>query len=261
MNEIPKFAQATVNRLSEAFVEGLKEGDESSTVKLVARVVESRGRSLIHEISEKTFPWTDPQKTGSPLLFQIENKSLESSVEIKLQEILDGEEKKYYPAISAMGRSVAGWGDQMFAQVVKANDLSYDGLPLFSGDRPGNANDLTAHPSEMARVELLMESRTGEDGRPLGIVATVAVVPPGLQRDVSEYFTGSVLVNQDLGPDEWYLVDTSEDNLPPAFICQVRQPPHLDFHQQDWSLFVIGRARGNVGATLPQLVTRCRVPR
>lgn len=215
--------------------------------------------------------------------YTITNKTYEATVGVPREDIEDDNLGVYAPAIQGLGISAATMPDKLVFGLLKDGftQICYDGKPFFAIDHKSgkktysNKGTVALTPETYAAARAKMMSLTDEEGRPLGIVPDLLVVPPALESmarkilnadqidGTSNTFKGSatLLASPYLaGADTaWYVLCTG--NIVKPIVYQLRRKPALvaQTKPEDDSVFMHNSyiygadMRCNVGYTLPQL--------
>lgn len=230
--------------------------------------------------------------------YTLKNKKYESSFKVPMDAIEDDTFGVYRPIAQEMGRQAARWPDDLIADALLngTTRLCYDGQAFFSTSHPIDPADpasavysnyfssgkaLGTDGVNFTAVRAAMIGLKGVDGRPLGIMPNLLVVPPSLEivakTIVSATLTtnggtnvlqslASVLVIPELeaNPTEWYLLDTTRGIKP--FVFQLRRAPRFtprtnvmdDNVVYLQELHFLADCRGASGYSLPFLAVKAK---
>ncbi len=215
-------------------------------LSLLPRMREWVGERIAHNLSANEY--------------ELKNKDYELTVEVERNDIMDDQLGVYAPIVDHIGRSAKKHPDDLMVDLFRngnaAASVTYDGKPFFATDHPVSMSDATAqanygtstalNATNYAAKRAAMMTYKGEDGRPLGIVPNLLVVPPQLEATartilnadmvsdgagagISNVHRGSadLLVIPELSVDAtaWYLLDTSKVIKP--FVFQQRMQPNF----------------------------------
>jgi phage major head subunit gpT-like protein len=277
----------------------------------VAMEVPSAGESVVYSILDK-IPRMRKWLAGSPRAvvnaslrsYALVNDDWELTLEIDRNKFNDAQYGQYTPLMGQMGEQAKHWPDDMIATLLQtgnaATSLSYDQQPFFSTSHPVNMDSTTAgtfsnySATGMAltaanynTVRATMMSYLGADGKPLGVMPSLLIVPPQLEQAGKQILNtdwiapgagfGAIAANAPSqntlrgsagllvipqlanAPTTWYLVATMGGAKP--FIFQNRQAPQFQMYTSanDHYVFkdrkyVFGvDARGAAGFTAPFL--------
>ncbi len=202
-----------------------------------------------------------------------------------------------------MAAQTKRWPDYRLIEVIQGNGLWSDGLPFFDGSHPVNvdkpelstyANDYASgkplNHDNYAFVRMAMMAQIGEDGKSMGVMPDLLIVPPQLEQTalllikasqiapsafgnmddqvgaITNVYQNSaqVLVIPELAneADVWYLADTSKPIKP--FVWALREAPSFAMRVDprdpvvfDRNEYLFGsRARGEAGFGFPFLCSR-----
>lgn len=234
--------------------------------------------------------------------YTVTNKPFELTMSVDKFKIQDDQYGLYAPIVTEMGWQAAKWPDYRLVEIIQANGTWADGKAFFATDHPVNlynsafstyANEFTTTAlnfTNYAAVRQAMMAYKGEDGKPLGIMPNLLIVPPALDltarhilhsdfiapatigNDTSQVGattnvlkgTADLIVMPELAnePTRWYLADTSRAIKP--FIWQLREAPQFAYRISptdpavfDLHEFIYGvEARGEAAFGLPWLCAR-----
>lgn len=238
--------------------------------------------------------------------YTVKNKIYEATLGLKREDILDDQLGVFNMSLDMLGMQAKLWPDTILVDMLQNGHTAgaaygcYDGQPYYSANHPINIDDSSAGTysnysstgmaltaANFNAVRSAMIAWKGEDGRPLGVMPNLLVIPPLLEvaaRQIlqSTFIAPAVAVGQNAastvqsnvltgmadilvhpylsGQDTtWYLMDTRFPIRP--FIWQLREPIHFDyknsptddnvFKRREFLYGVFGR--GNAGVTLPFL--------
>jgi phage major head subunit gpT-like protein len=239
-------------------------------------------------------------------VYTLRNKDFEASIEIDRNDIEDDNLGVFGPIAGQLGEQAALWPQDLIATVLAAAEtstvLAWDGQPFFNASHPVSfvgltsgtySNLLTTTPltsDNYSAARAAMMSYLGEDGKPLGVVPNVLMVPPQLEvkakqivesQVIASVFgsntaaaaidnvnkgTARVLTVPELAAyaDQWYLLDTTKGIKPIIFqnrraaqLTALTNPsdPNVFFHKK----FIYGvDVRGNAGVSLPFLMLKAK---
>lgn len=191
--------------------------------------------------------------------YTLENKDYELTVSVDRNDWEDENLGIYTPLMEEMGRAAAKWPDDLMKTTLQAGTtaLTFDGVSFFNTAHPldpaaTQSNNFTGSPlnaANYASVREKMMCLNGEDGRPLGIMPNLLIVPPQLEQAAriilnAEFVVGTeasstggntnvlrgsadLLVVPELcnQATTWYLADTSRPVRPLVF--QQRKAPQF----------------------------------
>jgi phage major head subunit gpT-like protein len=280
----------------------------------VASEVASSGESVTYPLLDK-IPRLRKWLAGAERIAQnaslrgytLTNDDYELTVEVDRNKIEDDLYSAYSPLMEMMGAQSAGWPGDLIATIMQggaaAASLCYDGQPFFSTSHPVNidgvvagtysnysASGLALNATNYNTARSAMASFNGADGKPLGILPNLLVVPPQLEQVGRQILNadfiaptaafggnaaGAMQTNTLKGSADllvvpqlaneataWYLLVT---NLPiKPFVFQRRKSPTFQQYTDPSSPDVFKRrkyvygtdARGAAGYTLPILAYR-----
>ena len=213
--------------------------------------------------------------------FVIENKPFEATIAVKKEDIEDDQVGIYKPLVEELARAAKTHPDELIASLLENGftNKCYDGKNFFDTHKVGKASytnkdtaPLSANAYSQARS--FMMSIKNEEGRPLGIVPNLLVVPPALEGTAREIVvskminggdnpwagTAEVLVLPYLTSTKaWFLLDISRAIKP--LVLQERQKARFVAVNKDSDDYVFMRReylygvewRGNAGYGLWQL--------
>lgn len=259
--------------------------------KLIPRLRKWVGERVVHNVTARGYA--------------IVNDKYELTVAVSREDIEDDNIGVYSVTIAGMGDQAALWPEDLVKTALQAGatNLCFDGQAYFSASHPVDMDDSTLGtyqnywstgmaltPTNYNTVRAAMMSYKGENGRPLGVVPNLLVVPPQLEAAARQILnadfiapaaaiggnaanvvqnnvlkgSADLLVNPYLAdePTVWYLMDTRKAVKP--IIFQLRDAPALVMlvDPQSENVFfrdeyVYGvRARGAAGYSLPFLAAR-----
>lgn len=226
--------------------------------------------------------------------YSIKNRDFELTLEVDRNKIEDDQLGIFNPMLDMMGQQARKWPDDLIKSLISGGEstLCFDGQYFFDTDHPVDKRDpdkgtqsnlfagtaLTA--ANYAAVRASMAALKGEDGRPLGVLPNLLVVPPQLEGTArtilnAELIGGDtnvwrnsaeLLVIPELAdaPTEWYLFDVSRPVKP--FVFQQRKAPEFTYITRPDSESVFLRktylygvdARGNAGYALWFLAAKAK---
>lgn len=200
--------------------------------------------------------------------FSIENKDYEITVEVDRNDVEDDNYGVHQPKVEMMGMAARKQFDYLLAALMQEGQsrLCYDGQNFFDTDHPTSRFDAAAGLQQnywasgraltldnYVATRAAMMGFLGEDGKPLGVMPNLLVVPPALEHIgrqllMSDYVvntagatpaagaapmgnvmkgTADLLVVPELAgqPTTWYLLDASKPMKP--FVTQTRKAPQL----------------------------------
>lgn len=179
--------------------------------------------------------------------YTIRNKDFEVTVSVPRNDIEDDKLGLYNPSFQMMGQSVASHPDELiFDLLAKAfTEKCYDGKPFYSTDHViggKKVSNMGTAPLSMAAyiaARAAMMSLKNEEGRSLGLIPDLLVVPPALESTANDILiadiisgtkntmqgTAKVLVVPQLAGHDtsWHLLCTSRPLKP--LIFQQRKAP------------------------------------
>lgn len=241
-------------------------------------------------IGEKTI------KALEAFKYVIVNDDFEATVEVDRNDIDDDNLGIYQPQAKGAGQSAKQWPDELVSDAANGAFTTpcYDGQYFIDTDHPVRKADgtvvsvsnkgtkklsvasLAAVQGSIGAAETAMMEFTDDEGRPLGVVPNVLMVPPALKATANTLVTTDrledgkpnpykgafeVVVNTRLtSRTAWFLLDTTKAVMP--FVFQERKAP--EFVQQiDLNSDTVfmrrkyrfgAEARGAAGYTFWQLV-------
>lgn len=193
--------------------------------------------------------------------YELTNNDYELTVEVERNDILDDQIGIYTPVVDMIGQQAKKHPDDLMVDLLRNGNSAtlaktYDGKAFFATDHPVSKSDSTAQANYGTGTALtaanysakraVMMQYKGEDGRPLGIMPNLLVVPPQLEgtgrtilnaemvadgagAGITNIWRNSaeLLVIPELGVDAttWYLCDTTRPIKP--FVFQKRQDPRF----------------------------------
>lgn len=250
--------------------------------------------------------WKGPRvvQNLSEHAYEVPNKKYEGTIQLQRERVeddnLDDFKSRSIPQLAVATRKHP---DDLIIAALLANVLTFDGLSLFNDAHPTFAPaafaqtydnnfvlDLTA--DNFNTVWSAMASIPGEDGKPLGLVGDVLLVPPQLKRvaltimqsttyavpgattagqaaTVDNALRGwaNVVVSDRLAvdPTAWYVIASNWGGLRP-FVYQKRTAPEFVARDNpndptvfDLDMFTYGvRARDAVAPTIPFLIAKSK---
>ena len=230
--------------------------------------------------------------------YTLKNKKYESSFKVPMDAIEDDTFGVYRPIAQEMGRQAARWPDDLIADALLngTTRLCYDGQAFFSTSHPVDPADpasavysnyyssgkaLQADGVNFTAVRAAMISLKGVDGRPLGIMPDLLVVPPSLEIIAKTIVSATLTTNGgtnvlqslarvlvipelEANPTEWYLLDTTRGIKP--FVFQLRRAPRFtprtnvsdDNVAYLQELHFLADCRGASGYSLPFLAMKAK---
>lgn len=223
--------------------------------------------------------------------YTVKNKDFEATVSVGRNDIEDDSYGIYKPMVEEMGRSAALWPDEIVFDLLRQGFTGkcYDGKCFFDAahsDGKVKQSNLGAKKlsfDSYGKARSTMMALTDDEGKPLGIVPNLLIVPPQLEaaalkivkaanyvdkvgeQDVlveniyKDSATLLVLPELAIAPTAWYLLDASRAIKP--FVFQERKKPQFvaitDPHSEKVFMgkeYIYGvDARGNAGYGLWQL--------
>lgn len=223
------------------------------------------------------------------------NKDWEDTLKIERNDVDDNNLGVYTPWVTALGVQARKWPDDMLVTLLQnTTALAFDGQPFWNASHPKNIDDSSAGTysnvftgtaltqANYRTVRATMAGYVGEDGRSLGVVPNLLVVPPQLEDTAKEIVmtglivsggaaienvakgTAQVLMIPELAnePTTWYLLKTNAPVKP--FIVQIRKQPQFvqltdptteNVFMRKQYLYGVD-SRGNAGYALPFLAAR-----
>lgn len=237
--------------------------------------------------------------------YTIVNKAYESTLGLKREEILDDQLGVFNMGLDFLGLEAKLWPDSLVVDLMQNGHTvgkvpCFDGQAFFSASHPVDVDDagkgtfsnysstgmaLTA--PNFNTVRSTMMAYKAEDGRPLGVMPNLLVVPPALELAARQILQGTfiapaaalgqgaantvqsnvlsgmadILVHPYLAGQDttWYLLDTRFPIKP--FIWQLREPVEFTYKNSPTDENVFKRreflygvyGRGNAGVSLPFL--------
>lgn len=231
--------------------------------KLAMRVPSSTGREEYKWLSE--FPrmreWVGDKTLRSLAAhdYTVRNRDFESTVEIDRNDIEDDSLGIYGPQAQMAGYSAKRFPDELIFDLLASGfgQKCYDGKSFFASDHPvggktasnkGTAaldtSTLSKAQASFGAARTALRKLVDEDGRPLGVMPGLLVVPPALDDTARAMMTverledgkaniyrgaAEVLMSPHLTSDTaWFLLDVSRPVRP--LLYQERKAP--DFVQQ-----------------------------
>jgi len=280
----------------------------------VATEVASSGESVTYPLLDKIprlrkwLPGAERVAQNASLRgYTLLNDDYELTEEVDRNKIEDDLYGAYVPLMQMMGTQAALWPGDMLTTIIQngavATSLCYDGQPFFSTSHPVNidgtiagtysnysASGLALSSANYNTARAAMAAFNGADGKPLGILPNLLVVPPQLEQAARQILnadftapaaafgqnaagvmqtntlkgSADLLVVPQLANEAtaWYLLVT---NLPiKPFVFQRRKSPTFTQYTDPSSPDVFKRrkyvygtdARGAAGYTLPFLAYR-----
>lgn len=225
------------------------------------------------------------------------NVDWEDGVELERNHLQDDQLGIYTDAIKLLGQQAKQLWDDAVVEALQAGGatVTYDGQFFFDTDHPVDVydsskgtqtNKYTAKPLSPANYEDVRQKTMtlkGEDGRPLGLIPNLLLVPPQLEATgrrlveaeyVAESSAGVTNINRGSAkllvmpklanePTVWYLAVTTLGIKP--MIVQIRQAPTFVSLDKATDPNVVNQkkyrygsdARGAAGYGLWQMITRC----
>jgi phage major head subunit gpT-like protein len=280
----------------------------------VATEVPSSGESVTYPLLDKIprlrkwLPGAERIAQNASLRgYTLTNDDYELTEEVDRNKIEDDLYGAYIPLMAMMGTQAALWPGDMLTTIMQngaaAASLCYDGQPFFSTAHPVNidgtvagtysnysASGLALNSANYNTARAAMAAFNGADGKPLGILPNLLVVPPQLEQAgrqiLNADFTApatafgqnaasvmqtntlkgsaDLLVVPQLANEgtAWYLLVTGLPIKP--FVFQRRKSPEFTQYTDPSSSDVFKRrkyvygcdARGAAGYTLPYLAYR-----
>ena len=183
--------------------------------------------------------------------YTLVNKTFESTVGVTREEIEDDRLGVFSPIMRDLGGQAAKQPDFLLADLIQAGNtsLGFDGQFFFDTDHPTSyygqvagvqSNHFTGTALSHANygvVRAAMMGFKGDDGKPLGVMPNILLVPPQLEKTGLEILQAQMISNNtnvyqgsamlkvvpELASegDAWYLLDTSRAIRP--FIFQNRR--------------------------------------
>lgn len=172
----------------------------------VATEVASTGESLTYPMLDKIprfkkwLPNAERVANNASLRgYSLTNDDYELTVEVDRNKIEDDLYGAYAPLMQMMGQQAVLWPGDLVASIMQngaaATSLCYDGQPFFNASHPVNmddsslgtysnysANGLALTAANYATARATMMAYNGADGKPLGVVPNLLVVPPQLEQ-------------------------------------------------------------------------------
>jgi phage major head subunit gpT-like protein len=220
---------------------------KSNTYGWMAKIPKMRewlGERVVHRLSARGFV--------------IENKKFELTLAVDRDDIDDDNLGIYTPVAESIGEEARKHPDDILFDLMVNGHLStaecFDGQNFFDTDHPVNIENSALGTQSNYRTSMTLDSTNffamraamamfqGDNGRPLGIVPNLLVVPPALEKVALELVAAAtvstggtnvaaltnmkVLVIPELGGDStkdktWYLLDTRKVIKP--FVYQLRR--------------------------------------
>lgn len=178
--------------------------------------------------------------------YTIKNLPFEATVEVSREDIEDDTYGVYRPIVSELGRSAAIHPDELVFELLAKGFTTtcYDGQYFFDTDHPGvngksqsNKGTATLSPASYSAARAQAMSLTDDEGKSLGIVPNLLVVPPQLEETARRILNADIINNETNvlkgsaellvvpevagNPTGWFLLDVSRGIKP--FIFQVRK--------------------------------------
>jgi len=218
--------------------------------------------------------WIGPRTINALATYiqTVPNKLFEDTIAIDKITIEDDQYGMYAPHLRLLGEAAKKWPDQTMAACIQAahSTVCYDGQYFFDTDHPVNKYDATVlapdgtavqsnylastalTPDNYATARQKMMAWVGEDGKPLGVIPDLLVVPPQLEYTARNLLHGDFIAPQTVGGNtqvgantnvlkgsaellvipelagdakSWYLLCTKRAVKP--FIWQMRKAPVL----------------------------------
>lgn len=244
--------------------------------------------------------WVGPRFVANAALksYEIENKPFELTIGMDKWKIADDQYGSFSWIAQEAGTQAAKWPDYQVVAAIEENPvLPWSGKAFFASDQPtfdeagstySNALSQTLDAAGFNTVRSTMMAYKGADGKPLGIVPDLLIVPPALEVAAKSLMNSTfiapqtfpagtnvgsqsnvlqgmadVLVIPELTSDTgWYLACTNRVIKP--FIWQIRQSPEIIWRNSptdpavfDLHQFLIGvESRGAAGFSFPFLCAR-----
>ena len=225
--------------------------------------------------------------------YSLRNKDHEATIEIDKNDFRDDRLGMYATAMRGAGEAAARWPDEMVIGAVNngfsaSKGKCWDGKAFFAEDHPLSgkkkfANKLTpalkadTQANAMAgfgKAETMLMEMADPEGRPLGLMPKILLVPPALKATATVLMTADRLddkPNPYKGSAEvvcsprltsktaWFLLGEGPGGMKP-FLWQLRQAPEIEMITDPQHPAVFNRrklpvgvhARGIAGYTLPQ---------
>ena len=220
----------------------------------IATVVKSSTAKNIYPMMESLVSlreWVDERyiQNLKAHKWEIENKSFEATVGIDKEDLEDDNTGVYSPMIEELARAAAKHPDKLVAQLLLNGHTSkiWDGKNFFDTGHPvgdltfDNKFGLALTADNYAAVRAAMMQISDPDGKPLGIVPNLLVVPPQLEATARQILNAEIIssttniwrnsadlmVIPELATEanRWFLFDISRALRP--FIVQMRKKPQL----------------------------------
>ena len=222
--------------------------------------------------------------------YTIKNKDFEATIMVKRPHIEDDNLGIYAPMASAAGESARQWPDELVIPLVSSGFTTqcHDGQYFFDTDHPiGDtvfsnkgtkqlkAGTLAEAQASYGVAKLAIKTFKDAEGRPLGLVPDVLLVPPALEDTAKLLMTtekfdndqpnpyrneAEIIVDARLtDPAAWFLLVTKRPIKPfifqerkkPMFVSQTNMDSDDVFNKAEYKFGV--ESRGNAGYGLPQL--------
>ena len=206
--------------------------------------------------------WTDTARFAglADYTYDLRNKDYQAGIEVDRNTIKDDKYQLVMPRIRQLAQEAARFPSELLISTLVANGLAYDGQNFFdtdhneSGSNQSNTNTGTGTTLAQVRADFItartaMMRLTDDQGRPIGIVPDLVIVPPDLQ-DVFEQLVATntpggsttlaltntlnkavdILVDPNLADtNNWFLLGTRGSFKP--MVYQLREAP--EFVAQD----------------------------
>ena len=246
--------------------------------------------------------WTGSRELQNPHTrsYSLTNLPFELTLSVDKWKLQDDTYGLYSPMVEMMGWQAAKWPDYEVIKLLTTGGLCADGGQFWATTHPVNyydstlsvysnysASGLALTTAHYQTVRSTMAAYKGEDGKPLGVMPNVLVVPPALEQIARTIVEASFIGMAAVGPESttsgttenvlkgtaqvlvipelagndttWYLLDTTRPIKP--FMWQQRQAPNFVYrvNEQDPAVFerheyVYGvDARGVAGFAHPWL--------
>ncbi len=213
--------------------------------------------------------------------FTIENKKFEATIAVKREDLEDDQLGIYKPLVQELARAAKAHPDELVAALLEGgfSQACYDGKMFFDSHKVGkktytNKSTAALSADAYAAARAAMMGIKNEEGRPLGIMPNLLIVPPALEGTGRQILQAKIIDGSDnpwqgtadllvlpylTSTTAWYLLDTSRAIKP--LIVQTRKKPQLVAldRENDENVFKRGEFlygvdwRGNAGYGLWQL--------
>lgn len=233
---------------------------------------------------QKMREWLGPRQVQNLSTYstQLTNRTYENTLGLDREEIEDDMLGLFNARVQELGRTGAYFPQQVVLQAIADNAVSFDGKAFFATDHPlaspsggaaqSNLGSDLFSPKGWNDVRTRMMNYVGEDGRPMGVIPNLVIIPPEYERMAKYIFNLEILPGASQNPQkgeatyvvipewagltQWLAVDTRGPIKP--FLFQDRKPIELVsktalsddnmFFQKEllWGIDARGAAMGTV---------------